>query len=147
MTADAGSAGAREGGRRSRRGRGERRREPQGEAGAPAVAVEGALRGERRRTRTDVSANGAATAGASGSAPTPKIFLSLGEQDGADEARVREVVAALAPGVEPRAVEVRRTHSFVEVAPEGLDGAVLALHGKDWSGKTLTAERARRRRR
>jgi ATP-dependent RNA helicase DeaD len=77
----------------------------------------------------------------------PKIFLSLGEQDGADEARVREAVAALAPGVEARDVQVRRTHSFLEVAPEGLEAAVQALNGKEWSGKTLTAERARRRRR
>ena len=81
------------------------------------------------------------------SAAARRIFLSLGEQDGADEARVRELVAALAPGVEPRAVEVRRTHAFVEVAPEGIEGAVQALHGKEWSGKTLTAERARGRRR
>ena len=56
-------------------------------------------------------------------------------------------MAALAPGVELRAVEVRRTHSYLDVAPEGLDGAVQALHGKDWNGKALTAERARRRRR
>jgi ATP-dependent RNA helicase DeaD len=76
-----------------------------------------------------------------------RIFLSLGEQDGADVAKVREAVAALAPGVELRAVELRRGHSFLEVAPEALDGAVAALHGKDWRGKTLTAEKARRRRR
>ena len=128
------------GGRRSRRGRGERRREPQGEAGAPAAA-EGSAAGSA--APADVSA----PASAAERPPRAKIFLSLGEQDGADEARVREVVAALAPGVEPRAVEVRRTHSFVEVAPEGIEGAVQALHGKDWSGKTLTAERARGRRR
>jgi ATP-dependent RNA helicase DeaD len=60
---------------------------------------------------------------------------------------VREALAALAPAVEVRAVDVRRSHSFVEVAPEALDGAVQALHGKEWGGKTLTAERARRRRR
>jgi ATP-dependent RNA helicase DeaD len=140
VTADAGSAEPREGGRRSRRGRGERRREPQGEAGAPAAA-EGSAAGSA--APADVSA----PASAAERSPRAKIFLSLGEQDGADEARVREVVAALAPGIEPRAVEVRRTHSFVEVAPEGIDGAVQALHGKDWSGKTLTAERARGRRR
>jgi ATP-dependent RNA helicase DeaD len=79
--------------------------------------------------------------------PRARIFLSLGEQDGADAAKVREAVTALAPGVELRAVELRRGHSFLEVAPEALDGAVAALHGKEWSGKTLTAEKARRRRR
>ena len=73
--------------------------------------------------------------------------FSLGEMDGADEAKVREAVAALAPGVELRAVEVRRSHSFLEVAPEALDGVVTALNGKDWNGKALTAEKARRRRR
>ena len=148
VDADAGSTGSREGGRRSRRGRGERRSDPQGEAGAPAVAVEGATsEGNAAAPGNGAPANGAATADAADRPQRPKIFLSLGEQDGADEARVREVVAALAPGVEPRTVEVRRTHSFVEVPPEGLEAAVLALNGKEWSGKTLTAERARRRRR
>jgi ATP-dependent RNA helicase DeaD len=79
--------------------------------------------------------------------PRARIFLSLGEQDGADEGKVREAVAALAPSVELRLVEVRRNHSFLEVAPDALDVAVDALHGKDWNGKALTAERARRRRR
>ena len=60
---------------------------------------------------------------------------------------MREAVSSLAPGVEVRAVELRRSHAFVEVAPEALDGAVQALNGKDWNGKALTAERARRRRR
>jgi len=77
----------------------------------------------------------------------PKIFISLGEQDGADEAKVREAVAALAPGLELRKVELRRGHSFLEVAPEVLDGAVASLNGKEWNGKALTAEKARRRRR
>ncbi|HET8538233.1 MAG TPA: DEAD/DEAH box helicase [Anaeromyxobacter sp.] len=79
--------------------------------------------------------------------PRARIFVSLGELDGADEAKVRAAVSTLAPGTEIRAVELRRSHSFVEVAPEGLDAAVQALHGKEWNGKTLTAERARRRRR
>ncbi|HEX9402455.1 MAG TPA: DEAD/DEAH box helicase [Anaeromyxobacter sp.] len=76
-----------------------------------------------------------------------KIFLSLGEMDGADEAKVREAVATLAPGVEVSAIELRRSHSYVEVPPDALEDAVRALHGKDWNGKALTAERARRRRR
>jgi len=76
-----------------------------------------------------------------------RIFLSLGELDGADQAKVREVAAALAPGIELRAVEVRRNHTFLEVPPESLDAAVAALNGKEWNGKALTAEKARRRRR
>ncbi|HEX9052717.1 MAG TPA: DEAD/DEAH box helicase [Anaeromyxobacter sp.] len=79
--------------------------------------------------------------------PRARIFVSLGELDGADEAKVREALATLAPGSEIRKVELRRSHSFVEVAPEALDATVQALNGKEWSGKQLTAERARRRRR
>jgi ATP-dependent RNA helicase DeaD len=99
-------------------------------------------------TRLDSAAAPEAASDAGGARPPrARLFLSLGEQDGADAAKVREAVAALAPGVDVRAVEVRRSHSFVEVAPDALDGAVEALHGKDWNGKALTAEKARRRRR
>jgi ATP-dependent RNA helicase DeaD len=83
----------------------------------------------------------------SGRPERPRIFLAMGEQDGADEAKVREAVASLAPGFELRAVEVRRSHTYLDVAPEALDGVVSALDGKEWGGKTLKAERARRRRR
>jgi len=148
VVADAGSTGSREGGRPSRRGRGERRRETQGEGGAPGGAVEGGTAPEGvAAPGNGASSGGDAPAESADRSQRPKIFLSLGEQDGIDEARVREAVTALAPGVEPRTVEVRRTHSFVEVAPEAVEAAVLALNGKEWSGKTLTAERARRRRR
>jgi ATP-dependent RNA helicase DeaD len=82
-----------------------------------------------------------------GRAGRGRIFLSLGEVDGADEARVREVVAGLAPGLELLKVEVRRSHSFLEVPADAVDGAVSALHGKAHGEKALTAERARRRRR
>jgi ATP-dependent RNA helicase DeaD len=76
-----------------------------------------------------------------------RIFLTLGEKDGADEAQVRAAVAALAPAAELLGVEVRRSHSYLFVAPEALEAAVAALHGKEWQGRALTAERARRRRR
>ena len=76
-----------------------------------------------------------------------RIFLSAGEADGADEARIRETVASLAPGVEVVKVELRRSHTFLEVKPEDLDGLVSALHGKEAFGKALAAEKARRRRR
>jgi ATP-dependent RNA helicase DeaD len=76
-----------------------------------------------------------------------RIFLNAGEQDGADEAKVREAVGTLAPGADLLGVEVRRTSSFLEVKPEALDGVVAALNGKDAFGKPLVAERARRRRR
>jgi ATP-dependent RNA helicase DeaD len=75
------------------------------------------------------------------------VFLTLGEQDGADEAKVREAVASLAPGLAVLGVDVRRAHSFLDVAPEAVEEAVRALNGKDWNGKALAAEKARRRRR
>jgi ATP-dependent RNA helicase DeaD len=49
--------------------------------------------------------------------------------------------------VELLAVDLRSSHSFVEVKPDDVDRAVEALHGKTWGEKTLTAEKARRRRR
>jgi ATP-dependent RNA helicase DeaD len=73
--------------------------------------------------------------------------VKLGQQDGVDEAMLREAVAALAPGTEVIAVEVRQTHGFVEVPPEAVEGVVAALNGKEWAGKRIAAERARRRRR
>jgi ATP-dependent RNA helicase DeaD len=106
------------------------------------------------RARRDLEgpAPGAAPEGieAGGEGPRPgrsRIFLNAGEQDGADEAKVREAVGALAPGADLLGVEVRRTSSFLEVKPEALDGLVAALSGKDAFGKSLVAERARRRRR
>jgi ATP-dependent RNA helicase DeaD len=76
-----------------------------------------------------------------------RIFLTLGEVDGADETKVREAVAALAPGADVLAVELRRSHSFLEVKPEAVDATVSALHEKEWNGKKLGAEKAKRRRR
>ncbi|HEY6099586.1 MAG TPA: DEAD/DEAH box helicase, partial [Anaeromyxobacter sp.] len=126
--------------RRPRRDEGGRRREVEGRE-VPATLPEAAAppAGEPAPSaQVEAAAQGPQRA---------RIFLSLGEQDGADGARVREVVAALAPGVELRAVEVRRSHAFIEVPPERVDEAVAALHGKDWNGKVLTAEKARKRRR
>ena len=60
---------------------------------------------------------------------------------------VREAVGALAPGLELLDVTVRRAHSFLFMKPEAVDGAVTSLDGKEWNGKRLGAERARRRRR
>jgi ATP-dependent RNA helicase DeaD len=76
-----------------------------------------------------------------------RVFLTLGEKDGADEAQVRQAVASLAPGTELQGVELRRSHSFLLVAPEAVDGLVEALQGKEWNGRKLAAEKARRRRR
>jgi ATP-dependent RNA helicase DeaD len=120
------------------------RRPPREERGPRSLEA----RGPRTVEVEAVAPAGDAGAEAEGDrSQRPRIFFTLGEQDGADEAKVREAVASLAPGVELRAVEVRRGHSYLEVAPEALDGTVQALNGKDWNGKALTAEKARRRRR
>jgi len=76
-----------------------------------------------------------------------RVFLTLGEKDGVDAARVREAVLALAPGLEPFEVEVRRSHSFLLLEPDAVERAVASLDGKEWNGKRVGAERARRRRR
>jgi ATP-dependent RNA helicase DeaD len=162
----------RDGGRargEERRGRGEgeaRRARPNGPE-RRSIDVEGgdsrpaSRTGEERRPRSPeprevratlepagaTAERGGETEEADQRSPRGRIFLSLGEQDGADDAKVREAVSALAPGTEILKVELRRTHSFLEVAPDAVEGAVAALQGKDWSGKPLTAERARRRRR
>jgi hypothetical protein len=77
----------------------------------------------------------------------PRVFLNAGEVDGADESRLRETVASLAPGLEISKVELRRTHSFLEVKVEDVERLVEALQGKEAFGKALAAEKARRRRR
>jgi ATP-dependent RNA helicase DeaD len=82
-----------------------------------------------------------------GRPPRARIFVTLGEQDGADEAKVREAVAGLAPGLQLGGVEVRRAHSYLEVEPDAVDATVAALDGKEWNGRKLGAEKARRRRR
>jgi len=79
--------------------------------------------------------------------PRGRVFVSFGELDGADEGKVRELVASHAPGVELQAIELRRSHSFLLVPPDAVDTLVTALHGKQQGEKALTAERARRRRR
>jgi ATP-dependent RNA helicase DeaD len=76
-----------------------------------------------------------------------RVFLTLGEKDGADEAKVRAAVSALAPDLEVLGVDLRLSHSFVEVKPDAIDAAVAALNGKEFEGKALAAEKAKRRRR
>jgi ATP-dependent RNA helicase DeaD len=123
---------------REREGRRERRDRGAAEARRPDRAGESAVPEARR---------GPGGAEAAERSPRARVFLTLGEQDGADEGRVREAVATLAPDLALLGVDVRRAHSFLEVAADAADAAVQALHGKEWSGKTLTAEKARRRRR
>ncbi len=139
---------------RSRRARGRADLDVRGES----EPIDGGEAEGRERPVTEVSVERAAPAEAAqapAAAPESeergpakgRVFLSLGQKDGADEAKVREVIASLAPGLQLKAVQVRQSHSFLEVDPDAVDGAVSALHGKELEGKALTAERARRRRR
>jgi ATP-dependent RNA helicase DeaD len=137
-----GERGEGNGERRERRGRSERVDSPgqptaeavttptvEVDATAPAVDGEG-NRPERERRP-----------------PRARVYVTLGQKDGADEAKVRAAVTALAPDVEFLSVDVRPSASFLEVKPEQLDAAVAALNGKELDGKALTAEKARKRRR
>jgi ATP-dependent RNA helicase DeaD len=76
-----------------------------------------------------------------------RVFISLGQKDGTDEAKLRAVVATLAPDLDVLAVEVGQNHSFLDVNPDAVEPAVAALNGKEYEGKPLTVEKARRRRR
>jgi len=96
----------------------------------------------------------AAQLGATVEAPPParpppkgRVFIKLGEGDGADEPKLRGLMSTHAPEIDVLAIEVRQTHSFVEVSPDAVETLVAALDGKELEGKRLFAERARRRRR
>jgi len=127
--------------------------EPRGSGAPPAieVSVERAVPVEAQ----SIEAQAPAGEGQEQTPPRGRVFVSLGQKDGADEAKLRDAVTALAPALQVKAILVRQSHSFIEVDPEAVEGAVAALNGtnlgkelgKDFEGKTLTVEKARRRRR
>ncbi len=123
----------------------ERTASPVRQTPAREVSAERGAPGEREpAVRRDGGAR------AEGGEPSPsrgRVFISWGEEAGADEAKVRALVAASVPGTEPSLVELRRSHTFVEVAPEAVDALVTALNGKLQGEQPLLVERARRRRR
>jgi ATP-dependent RNA helicase DeaD len=131
--------------RRERRDRPERTAQPRADAvktpsvevdaTVPSVEVDATVSAERREpAREQQPARG-------------RVYVTLGQKDGADEAKVRAAVTTLAPQIELLSVDVRPSASFLEVSPEQLDAAVAALNGKELDGKALTAEKARKRRR
>jgi ATP-dependent RNA helicase DeaD len=151
--------GAREGREgRERSGRTERgeRRPPRGRESSPVrepapvvAATSSPVEIPATREPVEIPATREPDASSSdrGRPSAPRVFLNAGEVDGADEARLRETVAALAPGLEISKVELRRTHTFLEVKVEDVERLVEALQGKEAFGKALAAEKARRRRR
>ncbi len=118
-------------------GRGERRREVAVEVAAEVPAEVAPAAPPREEGAQPVSSR----------PQRSRIFVNAGEADGADDGKVRSAVAELAPGLDLLAVEVRRGHSFLEVKPDDVDRAVAAINGREALGKTLSAEKARRRRR
>ncbi len=105
-----------------------------------------------REVRVEREAGVRGEGGVRGEAGEPRpsrgrVFISWGEESGADEATIRALVSAGVPGTELLLVELRRSHTFVEVQPEAVDPLVNALNGKLHGDQPLLVERARRRRR
>ena len=142
---------------RRRRGRERERRglARSGEVNAREVSLAVPARGAEAEAGAPAASSPVASAATGPAATEPeearpprsRLFLTLGQKDGADEAKVRAAVAALAPAAEVLAVDVRQSHSFVDVAPGSLEAALGGLDGKEWEGRILKAEKARRRRR
>jgi ATP-dependent RNA helicase DeaD len=133
------------------RGRGEEERRTEGERSA-APAREDAdapqpLEVSLERTAAVEAANGAGSEVEERRPQKGRVFISLGQKDGTDEAKLRVVVATLAPDLDVLAVEVGQNHSFLDLNPDAVESAVAALNGKEHEGKPLTVEKARRRRR
>ncbi|HZZ84877.1 MAG TPA: DEAD/DEAH box helicase [Anaeromyxobacteraceae bacterium] len=151
-----------EGGRERREGRGRNERgerkgrqgreRHEGAASVPGTAIPAAPAGGEAAPEAGVREVPIAAGEGTPAAQEPrqpargKVFLKLGEKDGADEAKVRAAVGALAPELQLLGVEVRGSHSYLIVPPEAVEGAVAALDGKEFEGVKLGAEKARRRR-
>ncbi|MFO0584315.1 MAG: DEAD/DEAH box helicase [Anaeromyxobacter sp.] len=136
--------GRSEGRRERREGDGPRRERPRrDEPSTPSIEVPATLEGGEA-----APVEGGAEAPAREPRPSrSRIFVGAGEQEGVDDAGVRAFVEAHAPGTELTAVELRRSHVFLEVKPEAGDALVAALNGKELGGKAVLVEKARRRRR
>jgi len=133
------------------RGRGDEERRAEGErSGAPAREDADApqpLEVSLERAAAVEAANGAGSDAEERRPQKGRVFVSLGQKDGTDEAKLRAVVATLAPDLDVLAVEMSQNHSFLDVNPDAVEPAVAALNGKEYEGKPLTVEKARRRRR
>jgi ATP-dependent RNA helicase DeaD len=134
-------------GEASAKGRAEGRGDRAGEGRAEGRAEGEVTEVDLRRAEAEAETEAAASTASEVRPPRSRVFLTFGQKDGADEAKVRAAVAGLAPDLELLAIDVRLNHSFLEVAPDDLERAVAALNGKEFEGKALTAEKARRRRR
>ena len=138
-----GGRGDGNGERRERRGRSERVDASPGQPAAEATTTP-TVEVDATAPAVDVEANRPER---EQQPPKARVYVTLGQKDGADEAKVRAAVTSLAPELELLSVDVRPSASFLEVKPEQLDAAIAALNGKELDGKALTAEKARKRRR
>jgi len=117
-----------------------------GSADEATRAGQRASRGEDSGPRDHDAAGGERRCGDQ-SSRKGRIHVTVGDRDGADASGVRALVAALAPESELLSVEVRQSHSFLEVKPEAVERVVAVLNGREYRGKELVAQRAKRRRR
>jgi hypothetical protein len=81
------------------------------------------------------------TAAASAPQPMQKLFMNLGEKDGI---RAQEIVAAVSseagiPGSQVGRVEVRDTHSIVEVAASVVELVLQKINGASVRGRRVQA--------
>ncbi|MCC7384069.1 MAG: DEAD/DEAH box helicase [Deltaproteobacteria bacterium] len=135
--------------------------EVQPSPGAPKEAAGDAESGEvkkrgRRRRRNDRNGEGevapaGASAGSAASELAPdrvRLFVNRGINDRFDESQIRSLVLEVAGGdaADIARVQLRRTHSFVEVS-EGMASAAVAAseRGVEREEKPVTIERARTR--
>ncbi len=74
-----------------------------------------------------------------------RLYVNLGSDDGLEAAALGAALAEAAgvPAESVRAVDRRRSHAFVHVAPEHAE-AFIAAHGKQRGAKALQIEKARR---
>ena len=70
-----------------------------------------------------------------------RLYLNLGRRDGAEEANVREILAA--NQVEPIQLDVMSSHCYLNVAEAEADGAITRLGAARFGERELRCERAR----
>ena len=70
-----------------------------------------------------------------------RLYLNLGRRDGAEEDKVREILAA--NDVQPIQLDVMSSHSYLNVAEDQADGVIARLGAAHFGERALKCERAR----